>query len=302
MLAITTPLGAVAARLALAALLGALGGCMTLGFTVANTTTALATSYERSADQAYGADPRQKLDVYRPVKAAGLRPVVVFWYGGSWTSGDRGAYRFVGAALADRGYVTVIPDYRLYPQVRFPAFVEDGLQALAWVRQHARQFGGDANRIVLMGHSAGAHQAAFVAYDRQRLAKAGIDPAAIIGLIGLSGPYALDPNSDLLNTIFAPPYTHADWQPVRLVAPGAPPTLLVHGMADTVVTIRHAQRLQQALQTARVRVDARFYPGKSHVDTVAGFAVATRGWSPALADSVAFIESLQPPSTAKAPE
>lgn len=280
-------------RLAAIATLAAVTGCSSLAFTVANTAS-LSASYERSADHAYGTDPRQMLDVYMPAKAADQppRPIIVFWYGGSWTSGQRGSYLFVGAALADRGYVVVIPDYRLYPDAKFPLFIEDGVQALQWVRQHARQFGGDPDRIVLMGHSAGGHQAAFLAYDRQRLVKAGVDPASIVGLVGLSGPYALDPNSRVLNAIFAAPYTHADWQPVRLVTPSAPPTLLVHGTADSVVSISHAEQLRQTLASANVRVETKFYPGKSHVDTVAGFAIPTRGRTPVLEDSLAFIESV----------
>ena len=88
---------------------------------------------------------------------------MVFFYGGSWTTGRRGLYRFVGAALAERGIVTVLPDYRLYPQVKFPLFVDDGALAVAWVQKHAHEFGGDPHRIVLMGHSAGGHEAAFLA-------------------------------------------------------------------------------------------------------------------------------------------
>ena len=113
----------------------------------------------------------------------------------------------------------MLPDYRLYPQVKFPLFIDDGALAVAWVQQHAQEFGGDPHRIVLMGHSAGGHEAAFLAYDRQLLQKAGAHPEWIVGLVGLSGPYALEPNSKMLNTIFASPYTEADWQPVRFVTP-----------------------------------------------------------------------------------
>jgi acetyl esterase/lipase len=265
-------------------------GCTSLSFLIANSAT-LAGRYDRSTDHSYGPEARQKLDVYSP-EAAQDRPVVVFFYGGSWTTGRRGLYRFVGAALAERGIVTVVPDYRLYPQVKFPLFVDDGALAVAWVQKHAHEFGGDPQRIVLMGHSAGGHEAAFLAYDRPLLEKAGAHPEWIVGLVGLSGPYALEPNSQVLNTIFANPYTETDWQPVRFVTSQAPPTLLVHGTADDVVSIKHAEKLRDVLQANHVRVETQFYPGKGHVDTLAGMSVPARGRTPVLDQSVRFIESV----------
>lgn len=278
------------ALLALGSVVLFVSGCTSLSFLIANAAT-LTGRYERSTNRSYGPESRQKLDVYSP-KEAQDRPVVVFFYGGSWTAGSRGLYRFVGAALAERGIVTVLPDYRLYPHVKFPQFVDDGALAVAWVQEHAHEFGGDPRRIVLMGHSAGGHEAAFLAYDRQLLQKAGARPEWIVGLVGLSGPYALAPDTEILNTIFASPYTEADWQPVRFVTSQSPATLLVHGTADDVVSIEHAEKLRDVLQTNRVRVETQFYPEKSHADTVAGFSVPARGRTPVLDQSVSFIESV----------
>ena len=278
------------ALFALAAVVVFASGCTSLSFLIANTASWTG-RYDRSTSHAYGPESRQKLDIYMP-KDARDRPVVVFFYGGSWTAGSRGLYRFVGAALAERGFVTVVPDYRLYPQAKFPVFVDDGALALAWVQKHAQEFGGDPHRIVLMGHSAGGHEAAFLAYDRALLEKAGAHPEWIVGLVGLSGPYALEPNSDILNTIFASPYTEADWQPVRFVTPQSPPTLLVHGTADDVVSIKHAEKLRDVLQANHVRVETQFYPGKGHADTIAGISVPARKRTPVLDQSVAFIESV----------
>lgn len=265
-------------------------GCTSISFLIANAATWTG-HYQRSANHAYGPESRQKLDVYAP-KDAKDRPVVVFFYGGSWTVGRRGLYRFVGAALAERGIVTVLPDYRLYPQVKFPLFLDDGALAVAWVQKHAQEFGGDPHRIVLMGHSAGGHEAASLAYDRRLLEKAGAHPEWIVGLVGLSGPYALAPDTKILNTIFASPYTEADWQPVRFVTPQSPPTLLVHGTADDVVSIKHAEKLRDVLTANHVRVETQFYPGKGHADTVAGMSVPARGRTPVLDQSVTFIESV----------
>jgi acetyl esterase/lipase len=278
------------ALLALAAVVVFAAGCTSLSFLIANSAT-LTGRYDRSTNHSYGPESRQKLDVYSP-KDAKNRPVVVFFYGGSWTAGSRGFYRFVGAALAERGIVTVLPDYRLYPQVKFPLFLDDGALAVAWVQKHAHEFGGDPQRVVLMGHSAGGHEAAFLAYDRRLLEKAGARPESIVGFVGLSGPYALAPDTKILNTIFASPYTEAEWQPVRFVTSQAPPTLLVHGTADDVVSIQHAEQLRDALQANHVRVETQFYPDKSHSDTVAGFSIPARRRTPVLDHSVSFIESV----------
>jgi acetyl esterase/lipase len=278
------------ALLALAAVVVFAAGCTSLSFLIANSAT-LTGRYDRSTNHSYGPESRQKLDVYSP-KDAKNRPVVVFFYGGSWTAGSRGLYRFVGTALAERGIVAVLPDYRLYPQVKFPLFLDDGALAVAWVQKHAHEFGGDPQRVVLMGHSAGGHEAAFLAYDRRLLEKAGARPESIVGFVGLSGPYALAPDTKILNTIFASPYTEVEWQPVRFVTSQAPPTLLVHGTADDVVSIQHAEKLRDSLQANQVRVETQFYPDKSHADTVAGFSIPARGRTPVLDHSVSFIESV----------
>jgi acetyl esterase/lipase len=265
-------------------------GCSSAVFLFANAPTAFG-SFDRHSDLAYGEDPRQRLDVYAPRNAAN-RPVVIFWYGGTWVKGSKENYRFVGAALAERGFVAVLPDYRLYPAVTFPAFCEDGAHALAWVEAHAQEFGGDPHRVVLMGHSAGAHMAAFIAFNHAFDEKAGADSKSIVGLVGLSGPYALVPDTDELHAIFPAPYTDADWQPVRFVDAHSPPTLLLHGLADQEVYPKHTIELNEALLRNHVRVQMKLYPHGRHADTLAPFALLARHRSPAYEDSVAFIESV----------
>jgi acetyl esterase/lipase len=280
---------------ALASLLCAtLAGCRLAEFGLANASDAFA-PVERHRDIKYGTDPRQRLDVYEPQHGARHGAVVVFWYGGSWVTGDKNEYRFVGIALAERGFVAVVPDYRLYPQVTFPAFDADGARAVAWVEQHAREYGGDPGNIVLMGHSAGGQIAAMLAFDHDLMRAHGADPACISGLVGLSGTYVLVPDTDELRRTFAAPYTEADWQPVRYVDSDAPPTLLLHGLADREVLPREAQELRDALQRKQVRVELRLYPRRGHGATVASFAPVARGFTPpALRDTVTFIQSLKP--------
>ncbi len=158
--------------------------------------------------------------------------------------------------------------------VKFPAFVQDGAEALAWVASHAAEIGGDPKRIYVAGHSAGAHLAAMLAYDRAQLARVGLPADTVHGFIGLSGPYALDPNNDTYRTIFATPFGKADWQPVQLAKAGAPPALLLHGEMDEVVDVAHARVMADALSALGVGVTLRIYPGRGHRDTVAAFAVA----------------------------
>ena len=273
-----------------AALLGTLTGCGGLQFFVANAPVPFG-AFSRTTDIAYGRDPRQRLDVYSPSKARHV-PVVVFFYGGTWSEGRRSHYAFVAAALAARGYVTVIPDYRVYPQVRFPKFVDDGASAVAWVQRHAAEYGGDPARIVLMGHSAGAHIAALLALDDAYLERAGANPRSIIGLVGLSGPYALDPDTETLRTIFASPYTPDDWQPVRFASPHSPPVLLLHGEADRVVSVKHTQSMRDALLAQHASVETHLYPNRGHADTIAPFALIARFRTPALRDTVDFLQRI----------
>ena len=242
----------------------------------------------------YGLEPRQKLDVYAPRMAVN-RPVVIFWYGGSWQKGDKADYRFVGIELAKLGFVAVLPDYRLYPQVAFPLFDEDGARAIAWVEQHVREFGGDPQRIVLMGHSAGAHTAAFLALNHAFVEKFAVNPANIVGLIGLSGPYALVPDSDALRSAFATPFSEKDWQPIRFVDAQAPPTLLLHGLADKEVVPQETIELHDALLQKNVRVEMHLFPHRGHADTLAPFALILRWRTPVVDEVATFVRSVSNP-------
>jgi acetyl esterase/lipase len=270
--------------------LGWASGCAGTEFFAANAPNAF-TQVTRRVNLAFGTDPRQKLDVYVPRMAAD-RPVVIFWYGGSWQEGSKSDYRFVGVALAKLGFVAVVPDYRLYPQVAFPAFDEDGARAVAWVEQHAGEFGGDPKKIVLMGHSAGGHTAAFLALNHAFLEKFGASSANIVGLIGLSGPYVLVPDSNALRAAFAAPFNENDWQPVRFVDSQSPPTLLLHGLADKEVLPEETVELHNALIQANVRVEMHLFPHRGHADTVAPFAILARWRTPVVDEVAAFIRSV----------
>ncbi|MEJ1965801.1 MAG: alpha/beta hydrolase [Gammaproteobacteria bacterium] len=321
-----------ATRLAIAATAGVLCACSAITFGIANAPAAFG-PYVRKADLAYGTDKRQKLDVYlptasattpalvpfsapadgEPARASGAaptavfnsaapgssRPVVIFWYGGSWQSGSKSDYRFVGAALAERGYITVLPDYRLYPDVKFPDFLDDAAHAVAWVQQHAQEFGGDPHRVVLMGHSAGAYTAAYLALNREFLARRGAKPEWIVGLVGLSGPYVLEPNTRTLNRIFAAPWGESDWQPIRFASAQAPPTFLAHGLDDDLVAVAQTVELRDALQSKGVRVETELYRDTGHAATIASFSKPARGRAPTLDQVARFLGTLTSASTAR---
>jgi acetyl esterase/lipase len=273
-----------------AALLLLVTGCSSAQFLVANAPDAFS-HVERHVDLTYGAENRQKLDVYAPRGAADL-PVVIFWYGGSWIEGSKADYRFVGTELARLGFVAVLPDYRLYPEVTFPLFDADGARAIAWVEQHAREFGGNPQHIVLMGHSAGGHTAAFLAFNHAFLERYGADSHDIIGLIGLSGTYTFVPDSDVLRAAFPPPYSEKDWQPIRFVDARSPPTLLLHGLADQEVLPQEAIDLHAALEREHVPVDLHLFPHRGHGATVAPFTPLLRWRTPVVNEVAKFVRSV----------
>ncbi len=217
-------------------------------------------------DIAYGDDPRRMLDVYAPRPSATPAPVVVFFYGGGWTSGSKAMYRFVGAELAARGMLVVIPDYRLYPEVRFPAFMDDAAAAVAWTHANASRFGGDPHRLFLMGHSAGAHIATLLALDAGYLRAVHLSPQRdVCGVIGLAGPYDFLPSHDTAwDAIFGPEAEQPRSQPINYVSARAPPMLLLSGHDDYTVDPSNTLRLAKRLRAAGATVETRLYPMIGH--------------------------------------
>lgn len=236
---------------------------------------------------AFGNDPRQKLDLYAPTTASARPwPVIVFIYGGSWNSGMREGYGFVGRALAARGFLVAIPDYRLVPGVGYPVFLEDNAAAVRWVIAHAAQYHGDPQRLVIAGHSAGAYDAAMLAYDPRWL---GGNRAAVRAMIGLAGPYDFLP-SKLPSVIaaFGGAAHPADTQPINHVLPGAPPALLCTGDQDDIVEPRNSDELAARLQAVGSPVERRRYPRVGHIGMITAIAGPFRSHAPVLEDMVNF--------------
>jgi len=240
-------------------------------------------------DIRYAEGNRRTLDLCRP-KTATAAPVVVFFYGGGWRSGNKGLYRYVAKALARRGYVAVVPDYRIYPEVRYPDFLDDGACAVRWVKDNVDRFGGDPDTIFLMGHSAGAHIAAMLSIDGSWLAKVALDPGRhIAGLIGISGPYDFLPLKDETLVVIFGGADRPETQPIFYVGPGAPPALLLTGDRDNVVGAGNSTRLAERLRAAGNAATAVLYPRIGHYSIVAAFAPLLRFYVPVLRDAQAFI-------------
>jgi len=222
---------------------------------------------------AFGPGPRQKLDVYSPPRTRGPSPVALFIYGGGWDSGARGEYGWAGKALAAEGFLTLVPDYRLTPEVAFPTFLEDVALAVRWAVDHAGDFGGDPSQVVLVGHSAGAYNVAMVSLDPRYLAAVKVDPACIRAFAGLAGPYVFKSLAGpVLQRTFGSAAETDDYQTLRYVSAKAPPAFLATGDADKTVSPSNTTRLSEALRAQGVPVETHVYPGLSHTDVLLGLS------------------------------
>jgi acetyl esterase/lipase len=275
--------------------LGLITGCSPLS--VINGLTPSDT-YQAKNGIPYGKLERQQLDVYVPAKGADNAPVVVFFYGGSWNSGERGDYLFVGEALAERGFVTVIADYRLYPEVRYPDFLDDCALAVRWALAHIGEYGGDTRRVFLMGHSAGGYNAAMLALNPQYLNHAGVKVNDIRGLITLAGPFDFLPlQARVTRAVFGYPDTSRMTQPIEYVTAAAPPALLLTGSDDDIVDPANSVRLAARLRSVGGSVKEVVYPKLGHRLLVGALASPLRSTAPVLDDVAAFINETGDNST-----
>jgi len=273
----------VARRGLIASVLSLLGGCSPAGLL---NSTVSRNGYTRQRDIAYGPLPRQTLDLYRPQTPRADGKSVIFFYGGSWDSGAKGDYLFVGQALASRGIATIIPDYRLYPEVRFPAFIEDAARATRWAGERV-----GLSKLFIAGHSAGAHIASMLAANTPYLADAGVDRMALAGFIGLSGPYDFLPlKSAKLIDIFGGA-NRPEIEAITFAQAPLPRALLLHGLADTTVYPRNSENLAAAWRRAGVPVELKLYDGVDHVDVVAAFSDLLHKRATTREDVLAFIDA-----------
>jgi acetyl esterase/lipase len=247
--------------------------------------------YHIVRDLPYGADPRQKLDLYVPDVPPPKMPVILFFYGGSWESGTKDLYLALGQAFASKGIMVAVADYRLFPQIRYPAFVEDSARAFAYVHAHAAQYGGDPARLFLAGHSAGAYNAVMLAADTHYLRDAGADISQVCGVIGIAGPYNFLPlTDDHLITIFGGA-NRPETQPITYIDGKRPPMLLAAGTDDTTVSPRNSSDLAEKLKSFGSPVRLVRYPDVGHIGIILSLAPGFRGRTSLRGDMIDFVET-----------
>lgn len=246
-------------------------------------------------DIVYGGGDRHRLDIYElsatdSSMKGSLKPVVVFIYGGSWASGSKADVAWVGASLARRGYMVIIPDYRIYPYARWPVFLLDNASAVRWARDHARSYGGDPASLVLMGHSAGAFEVASLAVDRRWLTSVGMEPQRdLLAVIGISGPYNLLPRSCRMKWIFGSPRQWSDARPINHADGKSPPILLLTGGRDDTASPQDSDQLATKIRANGGSASVIHYPSLDHMGILDAFTPLRGKYSPVLSDVHQFI-------------
>lgn len=268
-----------------------LSGCSGAGLLNAVTSKA---GYAVERGIRYAEGERGTYDLYVPDAAGPQTPVVVFLYGGAWDSGSKDIYLFLGQSLASEGVIVAVPDYRVYPDVLFPGFVEDGARAVAAIDKAAQSGAGGVapgrHPLFIMGHSAGAQIAALLALDRHYLRDAGSSASRLAGFVGLAGPYDFLPlTEERYKRIFPAKLLPAS-QPVNFVSGSELPMLLIAGAADDTVDPKNTLRLAAKARAAGAAATATIYPGRGHVDILSALATALPGRDRNIRESIlAFI-------------
>jgi acetyl esterase/lipase len=260
-------------------------------FSPFNVADAMDKNVEKIADIPYADGPRKKLDMYRPEKPGGLSPVVMFIYGGSWRAGDKFEYEFAGRALAAAGFLTVIADYRLWPEVKYPDFLDDNAQAMKWIQDNIESYGGDPKRFFVAGHSAGAYNAVMLGLDSSFRRDFDVT-MPIRAIAGISGPYNFYPwEYDQVRDTFGSAPSPEGTQPINLVTADAPPIFLASGTADPIVRVENSEALAAKLREQGLWVTEKYYTGFGHLEPVIAMGAMMRFRMPVLQDMVDFFQT-----------
>lgn len=279
----------VCRQLALLISLTLLCGCTKIGTQLANLPThfdGITVKHDILFDPANA----QRMDIYLPADTGQEHDVIVFFYGGRWSSGSKDDYAFVGSSFAKEGYIVVIPDYRKYPDVRFPAFAQDAAAAVSWVSDNISAYGGNNGQIFVAGHSSGAHIGALIAADPEYLAAYGKTRNTIKGFAGLAGPYAFTPEEADLKDMFGPPEDYPHMQVPTFIDGKEAPMLLLWGEDDTAVGRFNLEKLQAAIEKKNGRVVTRIYKDIDHVWIVGALSWLGRYKAPVLKDITSFFK------------
>jgi acetyl esterase/lipase len=242
-------------------------------------------------DLAYGENARNRIDLYVPDGLRGPVPVLLFFYGGSWQGGSKDIYDAFGRLFAREGIVTAIADYRLYPEVKYPAFLEDGASAVAFLHEHVASYGGDPARLFVSGHSAGAYIAVMLAVNDRYLTAVGGNTSWLRGVIGLAGPYDFLPLYETaMIDIFGGAREMAT-QPIKYAGNPSPPMLLAHGLADKTVGAGNSRRMAEKLLGGGNAVELKGYPGVGHIGIMLSLLPPFRRRTTLYADMLRFLRA-----------
>lgn len=237
-------------------------------------------------DILYGDKPLQDLDIYYPKPLAQAMqassnikhsyPMIVFVHGGSWESGNKEQYAFVGQSLAQAGYITAVINYRKAPEHVYPDYVEDTAQAIAWSYNNAADLHADPQRFAVIGHSAGAFNAIAAVANEDFLAPYNVSPSDISAVIGIAGPYSYDFRQYGGSTAFADDATPDEVMPDRHIKGQQPPYLFLTAENDKVVHERNTIKMTQALRDYGAAVETSEIKGASHATSIAAMASPLR--------------------------
>ena len=270
-----------------------LSGCSSTGLFLLNSTLKLHSEHTVEKNIAFGNAEWQRLDVHMPsANSEQSKPVLIFFYGGSWDSGNKEMYYFAADAFARLGYVVVIPDYVKYPQARFPMFIEDGAAAVAWTKKNIASYGGNPENIFIAGHSAGAHLGGMLLTDERYLKKFDLSPLDVRGFSGLAGPYNFTPTRPNLLIVFGPEENYPNMQTMNFVNGNEPPMLLLHGAEDDTVGVKNQEVLLEKLIAVGNKSTAVLYPDLTHISILMSLTPALKNGSTTLADMDSFFKSL----------
>jgi len=237
----------------------------------------------------YGPEARHRMDLYLPKRKADNAATVLFFYGGAFISGHRREYRFVGQALASKGIIVGIADYGLFPEHRFPQFVEDGAKAAVFLRKTLHEYGGDPNRLFVAGHSAGAYIAVMLASDGRYLREAGADLSSLAGAIGIAGPYDFLPITNPTRIEIFGGTDRLETQPIHFIDGQRPPMLLLTGDRDVNILPRNTHNMAARLREHGNDVKEIVYPGIDHFRIILGLAPLFRRVVPIRAAIARFV-------------
>ena len=253
-----------------------------------------------SKDILYGDEPSQDLDVYYPKPLAqamktqsaitNIYPMVVFVHGGSWESGSKEQYAFVGQSLAQAGYVTAVINYRKAPDHVYPDYVKDAAQAIAWSINNAVSLHADPARLAVMGHSAGAFNAVAAVANEDFLAPYGVKPTDIATVVGIAGPYSYDFRKFSSASAFGANATPDQVMPDRQIKGAQPPYLLLTAEKDQMVHATNTTKMTQALQAAGVSVKTSEIKGASHATSIGAMAPPLRWINDVRAQVVTYLD------------